>query len=87
MVYGQNMALCSKCCNGYIVGDTIPLGEECPDCKALNVKVVDLSHLVAPTMKDKLKQEIQAIMNDALAGVVNIYRYEQDGQSYIRWEE
>ena len=38
-----------------------------------------------PSSKDKLKQEIQTIMNDALAGVVDIYRYKQDGQSYIRW--
>ena len=35
--------------------------------------------------KDKLKQEVQTIMNDALAGVVDIYQYEQDGRKYIRW--
>lgn len=35
--------------------------------------------------KAKLKQEVQTIMNDALAGIVDIYRYEQDGQTYIRW--
>lgn len=48
--------------------------------------VVDLTHLVSPSMKEKLKKEIQTIMNDALAGVIDIYRYRlYNGESYIHW--
>ena len=77
MVYGQNMAICSECCNGYVVGDSIPLGEKCPDCNSKSFKW---------TSKDKLKQEVQAIMNDALAGYIDKYKYmADDGKVYVRW--
>lgn len=36
--------------------------------------------------KQKLKQEIQTIMNDALAGYIDLYKYKaKDGRTYIRW--
>lgn len=84
MVYGTNMATCSECGGGYITGDCIELDGKCDKCKYKNV--VDLTHMVSSSItKDKLKQVIQTIMNDALAGVDVIYRYKQDGASYIRW--
>jgi hypothetical protein len=91
MPFGQNLATCFKCGKGYITGDCIDLLGTCDECNIDTVtrtpcKEIDLTHLTAPVMKEKLKQEIQAIMNDALAGVVDIYRYkDNEGVSYIRW--
>ena len=87
MPHGFNMNTCVKCGRPYLTGDYIELGEPCSHCKVKVIienpcKEVDLTHLVP---REKLKQEIQTIMNDALAGVVDIYRYEKDGVSYIRW--
>ena len=86
MVCGTNMATCSQCGRGYLTGDSIDLGGKCDKCKY--TKIVDLTHLV-PTFeggsKEKLKQVISAITNDALAGVEAIYRYKEGEMSYIRW--
>jgi hypothetical protein len=36
--------------------------------------------------KEKLKMEIQAIMNDALAGYIDKYKYKNEkGQVFVRW--
>jgi hypothetical protein len=87
MPWGHNLATCSDCGKPYITGDCIELGEKCDRCKA--TKVVDLTHLVPKFdggSKEKLKQVISTITNDALAGVEAIYRYKRhDGASYIRW--
>jgi hypothetical protein len=90
MVFGQNLATCSKCGKGYITGDCIDLMGSCDDCiiteKMKNpCKEVDLTHLVPPLMREKLKKEISTILNDALAGVVDLYKLEQSGMTYIRW--
>ena len=94
MVYGTNLATCSQCGKPYTTGDSIELGEKCEKCKY--TKVVDLTHLVDEFLfdtkewdfsaKGKLKQEIRSIMNDALSGLNEVYRYVDDaGASYIRW--
>ena len=35
--------------------------------------------------KEKLKEKIATILIDTLAGTHDVYRYKQDGISYIRW--
>lgn len=91
MPFGQNLATCYGCGRGYTTGDCIELGELCDECTIDKVtrnpcKEIDLTHLTKPMMREKLKQEIQKIMNEALAGVVDTYRYkDNEGVSYIRW--
>jgi hypothetical protein len=51
------------------------------------VKVVDLTNLVPEFdggSKEKLKQAIKTITNEALAGADDIYRYKEGGMTYIR---
>lgn len=35
--------------------------------------------------KEKLKEKIATILIDTLSGTNDVYRYKQDGISYIRW--
>jgi hypothetical protein len=91
MPFGQNLATCSKCGKGYITGDCIDLLGTCDECNIDLIEfipkvVVDLTAKVSTSMKEFLKQEVQKIMNEALAGVVDTYRYkDNEGVSYIRW--
>ncbi len=91
MPYGFNAAVCANCGMSYSTGDCIVL-EGC--CGELCRK--DYAEKIRKTIekvwgeewigsKNKLKREIQTIMNDALSGFVDIYRLKQDGGSYIRW--
>ena len=88
MVYGTHMEVCWKCRQEFMSGNCVE--GVCDKCKnpitmKNPCKEIDLTHLVSPIMREKLKQEIQGILNDALSGTVDIYRYKQDGCTYIRW--
>jgi hypothetical protein len=84
MVHGTNIATCSECGRDYITGDCIELDGKCSDCE--NIEAFD--SVVSDLEKKQLKDEVQKILGDALAGYIDKYKYHaEDGKVYIRWGE